>query len=311
MHRLDSLLEILGPGWTDTLGTRMTQTTFKFLALYANPHHVKRLGAARLARWFQHHTRKAWGPERAQHMIDAANETIALWGNDGLDYDALAADIAAEAIIALEVSEQIALLDRRIKDLYTEADPTGIVLSAPGVGDILAGQIMGRLGDPHRFTSLAAARSFTGLIPRQNSSGLTSQAGGPTKRGDACLRAALFQAADRARLVDPQIAARYQRLMCETGRHHNSAICTISTVLLTRIVSCLRNGVPYELRDIDGRPITDTEGRAIVNERYKIPAEVREARRSISRAHIAKRRDERVNKGVVQRSETSPAPTPS
>ena len=72
MHRLDSLLEILGPGWTDTLGTRMTQTTFKFLTLYANPHQVKRLGATRLARWFQHHTRKAWGPERAQQMIDAA-----------------------------------------------------------------------------------------------------------------------------------------------------------------------------------------------------------------------------------------------
>ena len=76
MQRLDSLLEILGPSWTDTLGTRMTQTTFKFLTSYANPHRVKRLGAARLARWFQHHTRKAWGPERAQHMIDAANETM-------------------------------------------------------------------------------------------------------------------------------------------------------------------------------------------------------------------------------------------
>ena len=35
--RLDSLLEILGPGWIDALGTRMTQTTFKFLAAYANP----------------------------------------------------------------------------------------------------------------------------------------------------------------------------------------------------------------------------------------------------------------------------------
>lgn len=311
MHRLDSLLEILGPGWTDTLGTRMTQTTFKFLTLYANPHQVKRLGAARLARWFQHHTRKAWGPERAQHMIDAANETIALWGDDGLDYEALAADIAAEAAIALEVSEQIALMDRRIKDLYAEADPTGIVLSAPGVGDILAAQIMGRLGDPHRFTNLAAARSFTGLIPRQKSSGLTNQAGGPTKRGDACLRAALFQAADRARLVDPQIAARYQRLMCETGRHHNSATCTIATVLLTRIVSCLRQGIAYELRDIDGTPITDAEGRSIVKERYRIPDDVRAARRSISNARSAKRRDERIKKGVAERSEKPPAPQTS
>ena len=50
MARLDSLLEILGPGWIDALGTRMTQTTFKFLVTYANPHQLKRLGAARLAR---------------------------------------------------------------------------------------------------------------------------------------------------------------------------------------------------------------------------------------------------------------------
>jgi hypothetical protein len=80
MHRLDSLLEILGPGWTDALGTRMTQTTFKFLAVYAHRHQVKRLGRARLARWFQHHTRKAWGPERAAAVIAAAEATIALVG---------------------------------------------------------------------------------------------------------------------------------------------------------------------------------------------------------------------------------------
>jgi transposase len=310
MQRLDSLLEILGPGWSDALGTRMTQTTFRFLATYAHPHQVKRLGAARLARWFQHHSRKAWGPERAAAVVAAAEATIALWGNDGLDFEALAADIAAEATIALEVSEQIALLDRRIRDLYSEADPDGIVRSAPGVGEVLAGQILGRLGDPARFTSLAAARSFSGLIPRRNASGQTDQAGGPTKRGDACLRAALFQAADRARKVDPQLAARYQRLMCNTGRHHNSATCTIAAVLLTRIVSCLRNGTHYQLRDVDGTPITVEQGTAIVTARYQIPAEVRAARRSISKVASATRRDERAKKGVAKRSETPLVPTP-
>jgi len=299
MHRLDSLLEILGPGWTDVLGTRMTQTTFKFLASYANPHQVKRLGASRLARWFQHHSRKAWGPERAAGVIAAAEATLALWGNDGLDFEALAADIATEATIALEVSEQIALLDRRIHDLYIEADPDGIVLSVPGVGNILAGQILGRLGDPNRFASLAAARSFSGLVPRRNSSGLTDQDGGPTKRGDACLRAALFQAADRARKTDPQLAARYQRLMCDAGRHHTSATCSIASVLLTRIVSCLRNQTQYELRDIHGAAITAEQGRALVAEHYQIPSEVRAARRSISKATSATRRDERVKKGVA------------
>jgi len=285
-----------------------TQTTFRFLASYANPHQVKRLGPARLARWFQHHTRKAWGPERAGAVVAAAEATIALWGNDGLDFDALAADIAAEATIALEVSEQIALLDRRIRDLYSEADPDEIVLSVPGVGEILAGQILGRLGDPTRFANLAGARSFSGLVPRRSASGLTDQTGGPTKRGDACLRAALFQAADRARKTDPQLAARYQRLMCNTGRHHNSATCTIAAVLLTRIVSCLRNHTPYQLRDLDGTLITADQGRAIVAERYQIPPEIRAARRSISNIRSATRQDERVKKGVAQRSKTPLVP---
>jgi transposase len=311
MHRLDSLLEILGPGWTDALGTRMTQTAFRFLVQYANPHQVKRLGKARLALWFQHHSRRAWGPERAQQMIDAAHASIALWGCDGLDFEALAADIAIEASIALKLSKEIALLDRRIRDLYNEADPDGIVQSVPGVGGVLAGQILGRLGDPNRFTSLAAARSFSGLIPRRNASGVSNQTGGPTKRGDACLRAALFQAADHARKTDPQIAARYQRLMCDTGRHHTSATCTIATVLLTRIVSCLRSGTQYQIRDTDGTPLTPQQGREIIKERYQIPPEIRNARRAISKTNSKKRKDERANKGDAKRSKTPPIPTPA
>lgn len=244
MQRLDALLEILGPDWVEALGSDMTQTAFKFLAGWANPHQVKRLGRARLARWFQRQTGKAWGEQRADAVVAAAEATLALWGPTGLDYEALAADIATEASLALELSRQIARLDERIFDHYCDADPDHILLSVPGVGKILAAQIRGRLGDPHRFTSLAAARSFSGLIPHQHASGLTDATGGPTKHGDACLREALFLAADHARKTDPTLAARYQRLMCQTGRHHTSALCTIATVLCTRIVACLRNNTP-------------------------------------------------------------------
>jgi len=310
MHRLDALLEILGPDWVGALGSDMTQAAFKFLATWANPHQIKRIGRARLARWFQHQTRKAWGEGRADAVVSAAEATLALWGPDGLDYEALAADIAAEASVALELSRQIAQLDQRIFDLYCEADPEQIVRSAPGVGKILAAQIRGRLGDPHRFTSLAAARSFSGLIPHQNSSGLTDVTGGPTKQGDACLREALFLAADHARRSDPQLAARYQRLMCDKGRHHNSALCTVAAVLLTRITACLRNATPYQIRDVDGRPITAEEGRTIVAERYQIPSQVRAARRTVSGNVGSRRRDERTKSEVAKRSTVTPVPIP-
>ena len=270
------------------------------------------MGRARLARWFQRETRKAWGERRADAVVSAAEATLALWGPTGLDYEALAADIATEASLALELSRQIARLDERIFDHYCDADPDHILLSVPGVGKILAAQIRGRLGDPRRFTSLAAARSFSGLIPHQHSSGLTDAAGGPTKHGDACLREALFLAADHARKTDPTLAARYQRLMCDTGRHHTSALCTIATVLLTRIVACLRNGTPYQLRDVDGSPITPEQGRAIVTERYQVPPQVRAARRVISNARSRHRGwDERIEQGVAKRSTMTPVPPAS
>jgi transposase len=308
MQRLDALLELLGPAWVAAIGSDMTKTAFRFLAVYADPHQVKRLGRARLARWFARCSRGAWGDERAGEVVAAAEATLALWGDEGLDFVALADDIAAEARIALGLSEEIHELEERITVLYRAADPDQIVRSAPGVGKVLAAQIRGRLGDPDRFTSLAAARSFSGLVPRHHASGTTDHHGGPTKQGDACLREALFMAADHARKVDPTLAARYQRLMTDTARHHTAALCTIATVLLTRIVACLRSGQPYQLRDVDGRPITPAEGRSIVTQRYRIPPEIRAARRCMTSTHRPPRRDERAKQGVTKRSKATPAP---
>ena len=55
---------------------------------------------------------------------------------------------------------------------------------------------------------------------------------------------------------------------------HPWALGTIATVLCTRIVACLRNNTPYQIRDVDGSPITPAQSRAIVAERYQIPPQV-------------------------------------
>lgn len=290
LARLDALLEILGPGWVAALSSDLTKTALRFLASYADPHQVKRLGAARLGRFLYRHSRGAWGQAKATELLAAAEQTLALWGQDPeLDYAELADDIAVEARLALHLTGEIHELDERLAVLYRTADPTGIIISAPGVGQIIAAQLLGRLGDPSRFDSLAGIRAFSGLVPRLDASGLTAKHGGPTKTGDACLREALFLAADHARRSDPTLAARYHRLMVEAGKHHNSALCSIAPVLLTRIASCWRRGEHYVIRDTDGRPLTLAEGRAVVAARYTVPAEIRTARRTITtgRAHKA------------------------
>ena len=176
--------------------------------------------------------------------------------------------------------------------------------SVPGVGIINGAQILARLGDPARFRSLAGARSFTGLVPSLTASGLNGRHGPPTKSGDAPLREALFMAANHARRTDPVLAARYYRLMVHQGKHHNSALCHISTTLLTRIIACWRAGTPYQIRDTDGTPLTTAQGRAIVAERYRVPDDIRAQRRT---SHT-KTRDEPATPGVARRSDTGPPP---
>jgi hypothetical protein len=192
-----------------------------------------------------------------------------LWGPEGMDWGELAADIAVEAEQAIFLSAQIKDIDERLANLYAEADPEGIVATAPGVGPVISAVIAGRLGDPHRFTSLAAIRAYSGLVPQVNQSGVGETHGGITKAGDPLLREMLFMAADHARLVDPQLAAKYVRLM-SGDRHRDSAICHLAADLLTPIAACMRTGQPYVIRHVDGREISETEGKAIVKARYKV-----------------------------------------
>ena len=226
-----------------------------------------------------------------------------MWEED-IDYTELADDIAVEARLALEITTEVRDLEQKIAALLHDRDPAAIMTSVPGVGSINAAQILARLGDPARFRSLAGARSFTGLIPSLSASGTSGHHGPPTKSGDAPLREALFMAADQARRTDPTLAARYHRLMVHQGKHHNSALCHISTVLLTRIIACWRAGTPYQLRDTDGTPITPSQGRQIISQRYQISKELRAQRRT---SHT-KTRGGLVKKGVAKRSGTSPPP---
>jgi transposase len=279
LARLDALLELLGPAWHAALGSSLGHNTpLRFLAAgYADPHTLRRLGHARLARFLHRHSRGAWNDDHAEALLAAARETAALW-DDELDFADLADDIAVEARLALAITTEITELDERIATLVARRDPAGIVASAPGVGPITSAMILGRLGDPTRFTSLAAVRAYSGLVPSLNASGTSGRHGGPTKRGDAHLRHALFIAAHHARRLDPTLAAKYHRLMTQAGKHHTSALCHIATTLLTRIAACWRNGTPYQLRDVDGHEITAEQARAIIAERYTVPPELRSAR---------------------------------
>jgi hypothetical protein len=72
----------------------------------------------------------------------------------------------------------------------------------------------------------------------------------------AVLRLAFFQAANAARRQDPQLAAFYHQLMTEHGHCHTQACVAVARKLVERTWTVLTRGTPYQIRDLDGQPIS-------------------------------------------------------
>jgi transposase len=289
--RLDALVELLGPGWADCLGSATTsKTALVILEKYADPRALKRLGRGRLAALLIRSSAGLWREDKADELLAMANETLELWSCGGIDFTELAHDIASEVRVFRQLDDEVAAADQRIAVLYDKADPQGIVRSAPGLGSVLSAAILANAGDFNRFANLAGVRSFTGFVPKIDQSGLVAGHKGITKAGDAGLRQALFMAADHARRIDPTLAQRYYRLVMVEGKHHNSALCSLSAVLITRIAACWRKGELYHLRDEDGEAITEAEGKEVCTDRFKVDPKVRAARRRNTPAKVHKNR---------------------
>jgi hypothetical protein len=102
----------------------------KFLAAgYADPHVVKRLGRTRLARFCYRHSRGAWGEPHADALLAAAQETLQLWSGGELDYPDLAEDIALEARLALQLTEEI----KGVPPSFRTADRLGSIPERRGI----------------------------------------------------------------------------------------------------------------------------------------------------------------------------------
>ena len=262
--RVRSTLHWAAPG----LLSGRESVTDGFVAVLARWPDLRRLAVARPATIAKvGHLSK----QRAERIRDAAAAAVDFY--DGLvDFDALAVEFEIAATQHATIKAQVARLEQRITALHAEQYPDDLLLSVPGVGAVIASVLRGHLGNLERFTNLAAFRAYTGLVPRENSSGGTDRRGKISKAGPSMLRWSLYLAADTARKWDPQLAELYRRLMVERGRHHNQALCAVASHLVGRIWAVVREDRPYQWRDLDGQPITRGQARTLATSLAVDPA---------------------------------------
>jgi transposase len=294
--RLRSVDHFAWPGVADILPPNSNEA-FWFRANFYDPWRVLCVGAAGLAAAWQAVSPEpladaAWIPA----LVQRAQLVTALYGDpDCIDYAQLQASLQREQERLRHAAEQAHQLCRQVvRPLYRQLYPQRHLESMQGIGQDSAAVYIAFVGDILRFPSLRQFRAWSGMIPYSSQSA-ESQARGLhiTKAGLNMIKATAFLNANVARLWDPQIAAVYYQQMMAYGKHHLQAVCACATHLLDRIYIVLREDRPYQLRDVDGTPLTKRQARLICQQQYHVPQQVRS--QNNKRARKA-RKEERIEK---------------
>src|SRR5918994_1369062 len=130
-------------------------------------------------------------------------------------------NVTASVELIDDLEHQIAEINRRLKAGHADHRCIPLLMSAPGIGRVLAFTIAAEIGDISRFSSPEKLTGYTGLCPRVNQSGDSDRRGPLSKHGPRYLRWALLEATMHA-LGHPAYAERYQRNKRRLGKQRRA-----------------------------------------------------------------------------------------
>jgi transposase len=149
-----------------------------------------------------------------------------------------------------ELTEQIGVCDTKLKESVAKDPDAKLLMTAPGVGPVVASYFLMAVRDPLRFRSGRSVGAYLGLVPSLYQSGETLRRGTITKRGNRQARWALSIAANV--ILGPSVrkpsAIRQWglRLVGRLGR--KKAVIAVARKLASVLWAMWRNRAAFEAR---------------------------------------------------------------
>jgi transposase len=167
----------------------------------------------------------------------------------------------------LEFNEKQVLKSTREIRRFCQDDPElsqciGYLKTLPGIGWIVASQLMARIGDWRQIENIRQLPAFLGLVPTENSTGERTERGSITHSGDPRLRSKLIQASWSAIRQDDELREFFRTVARKHPRHLGPriAIVAVAHKLSVWASVLLMKQKPFETREkIQSAPLTQEE----------------------------------------------------
>ena len=168
---------------------------------------------------------------------------------------------------SLEFSEKHALKTTREIRRFCREDPElsqciEYLKSIPGIGWIVASQMLARVGDWRQIKNIRELPAFLGLVPTEKSTGERTTRGSITHSGDPRLRSKLIQASWSAIRQDGELLEFFRTVVKNHPRHvaPRVAIVAVARKLSVRISVVLMQQRPYVVREkVHSAPLIQEE----------------------------------------------------
>lgn len=178
--------------------------------------------------------------------------------------------------LAYAIEQQKVLMTEYILPLYRTLCPESLLTTIHGIAEPSAAIYHAYIQDIGRFPTAAAFRQWCGIVPRSHQSGQHNAKGGRiTQAGPNLVKATLYMNALVARQYDIGLAKVYYTQMVTYGKHHNQAAVACASHLASRIYAILTKQTPYQVRDLDGNPISVEAAQAYIRQHLTVPESVR------------------------------------
>jgi transposase len=281
-RRIRDLARQAMPTINIALGQDLGRADLAVLERYSDPRRLLATGKGRVAKLIAKASRGQCGSDKAEAFIAAARAAVDLHeGSTAVAWEDLAEVIASQIRLLRATEAELARHTGAREAAYRRVEDDELTRSLPGIAEVGGPMVTAAMGDPDRFPRGGAFKAFTGLAPKASETGDTDRKGQAiTKAGNSDLRTQLILTADAARTLDPQLAKVYYDQMVHRGANHTKACAVVAAKLAERAWAVRKRGTPYELRDVDGTPVTPEQAKKTIAEHWTVPEHIRAQRRS-------------------------------